>query len=80
MGLYEGIWRKRQLLPSWILQFLCAGIFGIVSILTLVGASYLERHNQEGRLDDDAAGISGEDVIDYAQYVPLSTTMHNRAM
>ncbi|KAK8066196.1 hypothetical protein PG997_012943 [Apiospora hydei] len=39
MQTYEGIWRKRQFVPSWVIQCLVSGFFVAVACLALWAAS-----------------------------------------
>ncbi|KAI1502491.1 hypothetical protein F5X99DRAFT_407987 [Biscogniauxia marginata] len=68
MQQYEGIWRKRQLLPSWILQILCSLVLGAIAIVLLVAASYVESHAGEFDRDSDRYyyGYDASQLADYA--------------
>ncbi|KAF3065760.1 hypothetical protein GL218_09369 [Daldinia childiae] len=47
MRRYEGIWRKRDLLPFWILQIFFIVISIVAAALLFVGASSLEQQESE---------------------------------
>lgn len=64
MGSYEGIWRKRQLLPLWILQVLAAGIYVLVAALLLAAARYVKSHPSS--FGSSYYGYSESQLISYA--------------
>ncbi|KAK8034238.1 hypothetical protein PG993_009233 [Apiospora rasikravindrae] len=62
MQTYQGIWRKRQFVPSWVIQCLVSGFFVVVACLALWAASL-----QPGKY-----GFVG-DVDDYGIWADEST-------
>ncbi|KAI1764717.1 hypothetical protein GGR53DRAFT_303967 [Hypoxylon sp. FL1150] len=65
MQRYEGIWRKRYLLPSWILQIICSVVFVVVAGLLLAAASYVQRHQRSSRYS--YYGYSSSQLVEYAR-------------
>ncbi|KAI0121235.1 hypothetical protein BJ170DRAFT_152359 [Xylariales sp. AK1849] len=64
MRQYEGIWRKRQLVPCWILQVICAAIFALAAGLLLAAAGYVSNNSVD--LDYQYYGYSEDDLVAYA--------------
>ncbi|KAI1334542.1 hypothetical protein F5Y15DRAFT_288219 [Xylariaceae sp. FL0016] len=60
MQRYEGIWRKRQLLPSWILQCIFSAIFAVIAILLLAAANWLNS-------GDTYYGYTRDQLVEYAR-------------
>ncbi|ORY66976.1 uncharacterized protein BCR38DRAFT_148791 [Pseudomassariella vexata] len=66
MQTFEGIWNKRQLVPCWVIQVLCAGIYGIVACLLLVTAGYISRNKDQIDSNYSYLGYSADDLTKYA--------------
>ncbi|KAI6081482.1 hypothetical protein F4821DRAFT_25805 [Hypoxylon rubiginosum] len=71
MQRYEGVWRKRYLLPSWILQIICAIVFVVVAGLLLAAASYVQRHHRSSSYNSSSNysyyGYSSDQLVEYAR-------------
>ncbi|KAI1372340.1 hypothetical protein F4677DRAFT_463348 [Hypoxylon crocopeplum] len=70
MQRYYGIWRKRDMLPLWILQMLCALIFAMVAGLLLASAAYIESHQRDSAYDGigyDSYRYTRSQAIEYAR-------------
>jgi hypothetical protein len=59
----EGLWRKRQLVPYWIIQGLCCGVLGVIACL-MIGSSTV--FLVVGRGDEDVSWF-GYPVNDLAR-------------
>ncbi|KAI1077694.1 hypothetical protein F5B20DRAFT_583106 [Whalleya microplaca] len=66
MRRFEGIWRKRQLLPCWILQMLCAAIFTVIACLLLAAAGYIRSHGTTRTSSTHYYGFTRQELIVYA--------------
>ncbi|KAL7620138.1 hypothetical protein AAE478_009131 [Parahypoxylon ruwenzoriense] len=65
MQRYEGIWRKRYLLPSWILI-----VFAVSACLLLVTAAWVQRRRRSHRYDLTVYwyyGYSAKELVRYAR-------------
>ncbi|KAI0845722.1 hypothetical protein F5Y00DRAFT_265356 [Daldinia vernicosa] len=75
MRRYEGIWRKRDVLPFWILQILLMHICIVAAVLLFVGASSVER--QQSKLDSSGLftivylGYEADDLVKYARIMGI---------
>ncbi|KAI0106842.1 hypothetical protein F4814DRAFT_452054 [Daldinia grandis] len=71
MRRYKGIWRKRDVLPFWILQILLMVISIIAAILLFVGASSVERLQTETESSSAFTtvylGYGADDLVKYAR-------------
>ncbi|KAI1400237.1 hypothetical protein F4819DRAFT_380395 [Hypoxylon fuscum] len=68
MQFYEGLWRKRHLIPCWVLQILSTLIFAVVASLLLAAATYVQQ-NENSRPSDveyDYSGMTADELLDYA--------------
>ncbi|KAH9897601.1 hypothetical protein F4778DRAFT_242259 [Xylariomycetidae sp. FL2044] len=68
MQRFEGVWRKRHLLPSWILQIIGSLVFGACAIVLLSAASYIRDNPDSVNTDDyDYYGYTTNDLVAYAR-------------
>ncbi|OTB17559.1 hypothetical protein K445DRAFT_279228 [Daldinia sp. EC12] len=71
MRRYRGIWRKRDLLPFWILQIIIAIVCIVAAALLFVGASSVERQQREiepsGLSIIVYLGYEADDLVKYAR-------------
>ncbi|KAI1867445.1 hypothetical protein JX265_007247 [Neoarthrinium moseri] len=64
MRRYEGIWRKAQLVPCWVLQCLASGIFLIAAGLLIAAAAYVSQHSVDS--DYTYYGYTADDLAKFA--------------
>ncbi|KAI0380349.1 hypothetical protein F5Y04DRAFT_258063 [Hypomontagnella monticulosa] len=64
MQRFEGIWRKRHLLPIWILQIIGAIIYTVVAALLLAAAAYVRGHRRSSGYR--YYGYSASELMEYA--------------
>ncbi|KAH8655170.1 hypothetical protein BX600DRAFT_469226 [Xylariales sp. PMI_506] len=64
MRQYPGIWRKRYLIPCWLLQWICAGIFLIIGGLLAAAAAYVADNP-----DDESFTYNGYTYDQLLEYV-----------
>ncbi|KAI2622372.1 hypothetical protein GGR54DRAFT_638707 [Hypoxylon sp. NC1633] len=70
MQRYEGVWRKRNLLPCWILQMLCGTIYAVIAAVLLAAAANVQRHEDDPQFYStqyDYYGYSASQLVEYAQ-------------
>lgn len=61
---HEGTWRKRLLIPGWVLQVACAGIMSIANAIAVAGAEIVKAESSGEDLDD----TFGDDTMKNIQY------------
>ncbi|KAI4860170.1 hypothetical protein F4820DRAFT_437676 [Hypoxylon rubiginosum] len=65
-----GLWRKRYLMPSWVLQVICSLVFVIASSLALAAADYLHDNPPPGSSNNasyEGYEHNGDQAIDLVQ-------------
>ncbi|KAI1652972.1 hypothetical protein F4813DRAFT_394113 [Daldinia decipiens] len=79
---YKGIWRKRDVLPFWILQIFFIVISTVAAALLFVGASSVERQQSEIEIKSSGAftivylGYEADDLVKYARIIGTITLVH----